>query len=452
MGHRDVSCARRSTFVGGVWLLGLLVVVGGWMPAAAQPFAYVTQPASVAVINTAISSVVATIPVASPHAIAVTPDGAFAYVTQVSTNTVAVLELATGRLIATIPVADGVNEIAITPDGALVYATSGFGINTVAVINTATNTVVATIRVGNWPQGVVISPDGSHVYVVNFGSEDVSVVATASQTVVARVGVGRDPVGIAITPDGAFTYVPSGGGLVWVIATPTNTLAASVFVGGNPFWAFVTPDGALAYVDSGAVLETATQTVIARRDLPSARAAFTPDGTRGYVLAVAGVAVIDPKTLTVLSTIPREGGGGGIAIPTLPPRFGAQCPLGPGFWRTRADAWPLTALTLGSQTYSQAELLALLNMPARGDASVILANQLLAAKLSIAHGATPSPIGATILEADSLLSRGFSGKLPYRMAPSSPTGQQMVDDATVLESYNNGDLTATCQPALVSAR
>src|SRR5262249_37481210 len=143
---------------------------------------------------------------------------------------------------------------------------------------------------------------------------------------------------------------------------------------------------------------------------------------------------------------------GDIAIPTVPPRVGTRCPEGAGFWKTHADAWPLPALTLGSQTYTQAELLTLLNMPVRGDASVILATQLLAAKLNVAAAADPTPIRAALQEADRLLSQGFTRKLPYRVEASSPTGRQMVEAATVFERYNAGDLTATCQPALVSAR
>src|SRR5262245_27809273 len=193
-------------------------------------------------------------------------------------------------------------------------------------------------------------------------------------------------------------------------------------------------------MDSGAVLETATHTVVGQRDLPSARAAFTPDGTRGYLLAAAGVAVLDPKLLTVASTIPLPHEPGDIAIPTVPARVGTQCPEGAGFWKTHADAWPLPALTLGSQTYTQAELLALLNMPVRGDASVILATQLLAAKLNGAAAGDPTPIWAVLQEADRLLSQGVAGKLPYHVASSSPTGRQMVEVATVSESYNTGDL------------
>src|SRR5712692_9019743 len=40
---------------------------------------------------------------------------------------------------------------------------------------------------------------------------------------------------------------------------------------------------------------------------------------------------------------------------------------------------------------------------------------------------------------DHILS-GLLGKLPYAVDPSSATGQQLVNDATSLESYNNGTL------------
>jgi hypothetical protein len=98
---------------------------------------------------------------------------------------------------------------------------------------------------------------------------------------------------------------------------------------------------------------------------------------------------------------------------------------------------------VGSQTYSMTELLAILSSPGGGDASVILAVQLIAAKLNIANGSDPTPVSGTITHADSLLS-GFSGKLPYNVKPSSPTGQMMVNDANTLDNYNNGLLTPGC--------
>jgi hypothetical protein len=98
---------------------------------------------------------------------------------------------------------------------------------------------------------------------------------------------------------------------------------------------------------------------------------------------------------------------------------------------------------LGSQTYTKAELLQILNTPSRGDASIILAKQLIAAKLNVAAGSDSTPVSSTITHADGLLS-GFSGKLPYHVAPSSPIGQMMVSDGSTLDNYNNGRMTPNC--------
>jgi hypothetical protein len=137
---------------------------------------------------------------------------------------------------------------------------------------------------------------------------------------------------------------------------------------------------------------------------------------------------------------PQVGGGGGGG-------GAGKCPLSQGFWKTHPGAWPVTSLTLGSQTYTQAELLAILNTPTGGsggaDASVILADQLIAAKLNIANGSDATPISSTIADADALLS-GFAGKLPYHVKPSSAIGQQMVGDASTLEGYNTDQLTPGC--------
>ena len=110
----------------------------------------------------------------------------------------------------------------------------------------------------------------------------------------------------------------------------------------------------------------------------------------------------------------------------------------------------MNSLTLGSQSYLKMELLIILNTPIgseknAADASLILADQLIAAKLNVANGSDPAPVSSTITHSDSLLS-GFSGKLPYHVKPSSANGQAMVNDATVLNNYNNGALTAGCTP------
>ena len=110
--------------------------------------------------------------------------------------------------------------------------------------------------------------------------------------------------------------------------------------------------------------------------------------------------------------------------------------------------WPVNSLMLGGQTYSKAELLSILNTPIgagkNADASLILADQLIAANLNVANGADdPAPVPATITDADALFFL-YSGKLPYRVKPSSTNGQRMVNDAAILESFSKGFLTPGC--------
>jgi hypothetical protein len=120
------------------------------------------------------------------------------------------------------------------------------------------------------------------------------------------------------------------------------------------------------------------------------------------------------------------------------------CPLTAIYWKTHATTWPVTTLALGNQTYNQAELLALLNGDASADASIALAQQLIAAKLSIANGSNPVPIATTISLADTLLGT-FNGKLPYSVSPSSATGATMTQLATTLEAYTLKRLTPECE-------
>lgn len=118
------------------------------------------------------------------------------------------------------------------------------------------------------------------------------------------------------------------------------------------------------------------------------------------------------------------------------------CPAGQGYWKNTAS-WPVTDLTLGSQSYNQAELLILFNTPVGGDASLNLAHQLAAAKLNVANGADATIAAGVIAQGDALLS-AYAGKLPYNVDASSAEGQTMVNVAGVLESYNNGQLSVGC--------
>src|SRR5207247_496632 len=116
------------------------------------------------VISTATNAVVATVPLAGcTTGVAITPDGALAYVANNTSSTVSVIETATNHLVLTVPVGSSPQGVAITPDGAFAYVTqsalSGTSVNSVSVIETATNTVVTTgpVEAGAGPRGIAIA-------------------------------------------------------------------------------------------------------------------------------------------------------------------------------------------------------------------------------------------------------------------------------------------------------
>jgi len=117
-------------------------------------------------------------------------------------------------------------------------------------------------------------------------------------------------------------------------------------------------------------------------------------------------------------------------------------------WRSHPNDWPLTNMVLGSQSYTKTELLQVLTAVVtvfRPDASLTLAQQLIAARLNEANGAAPGPMLPPSMLADSLLA-GFAGKLPYHVLPSSAVGAQMMQTALQLNNYNTGSLTTACVP------
>ncbi len=89
----------------------------------------------------------------------------------------------------------------------------------------------------------------------------------------------------------------------------------------------------------------------------------------------------------------------------------AGCTFTQGYWKTHGPAptgnnvneWNVTSLTLGTVTYTDAELQSIFDTPAKGNGLLALAHQLIAAKLNIAEGADGSEIQATIDAADALI-------------------------------------------------
>jgi hypothetical protein len=139
----------------------------------------------------------------------------------------------------------------------------------------------------------------------------------------------------------------------------------------------------------------------------------TPDITRIRLLIVGSLGFSDLKFCTTT---------------------GSSCTLTQGYWKNHVEAWPVSELMLGGRTYSQAELLSILNKSTAGNGLISMAHQLIAAKLNIANGSDPSAVATAIANADMMI-----GSLVI-----PPVGSGYLHPSTTsalnnqLDSYNRG--------------
>jgi cysteine-rich repeat protein len=110
-----------------------------------------------------------------------------------------------------------------------------------------------------------------------------------------------------------------------------------------------------------------------------------------------------------------------------------DCTLTQGYWKNHPDAWPVTSLELGTVTYDQDALIAILKTPVKGNGLVALAHQLIAAKLNVAAGADDVSIEASIAAADALIGSLVVGVDALETSQTSELNGK-------LDAFNNGDV------------
>jgi hypothetical protein len=111
------------------------------------------------------------------------------------------------------------------------------------------------------------------------------------------------------------------------------------------------------------------------------------------------------------------------------------CTLSQGFWKNHSDAWPVSSLSLGNTSYTKAQLISILQQPsAGGNGLLVLAHQLIAAKVNIAAGADGSALGTTIADSDFLI--GPLVVPPVGAGYLSPASVSTY--STTLDNFNNG--------------
>ena len=279
----------------------------------------------------------------SPSGVAITPNGQYAYVVNLSGNTVSVIRISDQSLYATIADAslNGPYSVTIDPTGTYAYVTNS-NTTTITVIEIASNTVYTVLTGFDGPDGMVITPDNRYGYVAEYGTSSsatvVDVVNLGTGAVGPSISVGDAVAAIAMTKNGSTVYAGNynngipGVGSICVIATASNTVTGTMTGFFGPYTIALTPDNQHAYVtnfgnvdfvsvgDTVSVLNLSSNTVTDTITVGTqpAGVAVTPDGLLAYVTlyndqnstpSPGEVKVIDTSTNTLTSTVIPVGQG-----------------------------------------------------------------------------------------------------------------------------------------------
>jgi YVTN family beta-propeller protein len=152
-----------------------------------------------------------------PAGITVSPDGLTLWSANSLSHSVSIVDLAAGTA-RIVPVGSNPFAVALSPDGGEAYV-SDWGEQAVTVLDAASGAVTGTVHVGTHPSALKVNATRDELYVADTDSDQVSVISLASDTVTRTVHlspykgapVGTNPNALAVTPDGATLYVADAG-------------------------------------------------------------------------------------------------------------------------------------------------------------------------------------------------------------------------------------------------
>lgn len=116
-----------------------------------------------------------------------------------------------------------------------------------------------------------------------------------------------------------------------------------------------------------------------------------------------------------------------------------DCTFTQGFWKNHPEAWTrVTSMVLGTVTYTNAQLQAILGQPANGNGLVSLAHQLIAAQLNILLGASAPPSVVTAINQANAL---IGGLIIPPITGAGFLDPSVTDPITnILDQFNSGQI------------
>ena len=194
------------------------------------------------------------------HMVAVTADGARAFVANIGSGTTTAVDLVAGRKLRDIPTGRGSEAIALSPDGRELWVGAREA-GQVSIVDTDSLGIEATLAVPGTPIRIALAPDGRTAFVTCAGSGelvaidaaarrerartavDVPLAPDADRRPFARLAAGSVlPVGLLVTPDGRNAYVAATmGDAIARFDAATVALQQVISVDGEPDGLGLTP-------------------------------------------------------------------------------------------------------------------------------------------------------------------------------------------------------------------
>jgi YVTN family beta-propeller protein len=201
--------------------------------------------------------------------------------------------------------------IAISPDGAYVYVIDE-STNAIFVIDTKTDSVIQSGYLdGDEPENCVVSPDGKFLYYVD--NTWVTKISTSTFKEIDFVRVGGDAHGVAINADGSLIFSDGSRG-IWVIDSAMNVLDTIdglygyyMELGGDKQQVYAVNEGNIFTIidaNTGALVDT-----VHLKGGSSNGVTSDSDGKNIYVGTSSGIEVYDQKTLALTGRAPGYLGG-----------------------------------------------------------------------------------------------------------------------------------------------
>jgi YVTN family beta-propeller protein len=133
------------------------------------------------------------------------PDGKYAYVSNVDENLISVIDTTKQELLTKVDVGAGPNEAISSPDGKYFY-TANFIDGSISVVNTKNWEIELTKPVDQGTHGIITSSDGKYIWAAN-RTNTISIIDTEDYQEVKTLTINGRANHIAIDPTASFVYV-----------------------------------------------------------------------------------------------------------------------------------------------------------------------------------------------------------------------------------------------------